>query len=57
MRDEFQHMKVLLVMIPEDRIRNPEEVEDLISSEYAINNDSDLRKLMLKGIIHYPVEN
>lgn len=48
MRDEFQHMKMLLVMIPEDRIRNPEELEDNISAEYPINNDSDLRKLILK---------
>ena len=48
------HMHLLLIMNPEDRIHNPEEIDDLISAEIPNTDDPELREFVLKWMIHNP---
>ncbi|XP_055871668.1 uncharacterized protein LOC129923663 [Biomphalaria glabrata] len=56
---EFQkrglpHMHLLLIMRSEDKVHNPDELDDLISAEIPDNTDPELRELVLKWMIHNP---
>ncbi|CAH0726151.1 unnamed protein product, partial [Brenthis ino] len=56
---EFQkrglpHMHLLIIMTSDDKIHQPEELDDLISSEIPRNDDLELRELVLQLMIHNP---
>ena len=50
-------MPLLVIMTVEDKIRNADELDDLISAEIPDFNDSELRELVLKWMIHNPCGN
>ena len=45
-------MPLLVIMTVEDKIRNADELDDLISAEIPAFNDLELRELVLKRMIH-----
>lgn len=56
---EFQkrglpHMHLLIILTSDDKIHQPEELDDLISAEIPGNHDLELRNLVLKWMIHNP---
>ena len=52
----LQHMHLLFISSPLDRIHNPVEIDDLVSAEIPNSDDPLLRELVLKLMIHNPVE-
>ena len=50
-------MPLLVIMTVEDKIRNADELDDLISAEIPDFNDPELRELVLKWMIHNPCGN
>ena len=50
-------MHLLVIMAGEDKIRNADDLDDLISAEIPDFNDPELRELVLKWMIHNPCGN
>ena len=56
-KPRLPHMHLLLIMSPKDRIHNPVETDYFISAEIHNSNDTLLRELVLKWMIHNPYRN